>query len=209
MELISDNKKKLLTIEDDKLIYHRLFKNIIINRSEIRSVFYDEDTLGVLTYSGKIYSLRIGKLLYSERIKLEKVRELLSKEDILFTYVNKNEVSFIYILLFFNIIPRSLKEIWIFLAAIILIITVNIKFKYYTNTIIFNISANELEVIGRKRTLKYKREEIDKIQIIKTDMQHKTIIFKKNNKKYNIKILDTPYLIKNLNISLTKLFDGV
>lgn len=74
MALISDNEKKILCLEDDKLIYYGVFRKIIIKKSDIRSIFYDETTLGILLNSGKTYSLNINKFLFSERSKLEELR---------------------------------------------------------------------------------------------------------------------------------------
>lgn len=67
-------RKKILCLEDDKLIYYGVFRKIIIKKSDIRSIFYDETTLGILLNSGKTYSLNINKFLFSERSKLEELR---------------------------------------------------------------------------------------------------------------------------------------
>ena len=77
---------KILWLEDDKLIYHGIFRKIIIKKSDIRSLFYDKTTLEILLNNGKIYSLNINKLLFSERSKLEELRLNLNKENILFDY---------------------------------------------------------------------------------------------------------------------------
>ncbi|MFU7518132.1 hypothetical protein AB4668_20520, partial [Clostridium sp. HCS.1] len=59
MILKDDNHKDIILLDEEKLVYKRNFKKITINREEIRSVFYDEDILGVLTYRGKVYSWNI------------------------------------------------------------------------------------------------------------------------------------------------------
>nr|MDV4152371.1 hypothetical protein [Clostridium sp. AL.422] len=109
MRLKDDYGKEFLLLDEENLIYKRAIKKITIKRDEIRSVFYDESTLGVLTYSGRIYSFRITKLLFSERKKLEELRVELNKENILFDYINYRfdiinlPVLRIYTLMFFII----------------------------------------------------------------------------------------------------------
>ena len=70
MVLRDDYNRELLSIDKENLIYKNFFRKVKIKRIDIRSVFYRENVLGILTYSGKIYSFNIVKLLYSERDKL-------------------------------------------------------------------------------------------------------------------------------------------
>ena len=95
-----------LILDEKKLIYTKYLKRKTIKKEEIRSVFYDENILGILTYSGKIYSFNISRLLSTQRKRLEDLRVELNKENILFDYTNFIENS-MYPLLFigyFNII---------------------------------------------------------------------------------------------------------
>ena len=65
---------------------------------------------------------------------------------------------------------------------------------------------DELEIINRRNSLKYKRHEIDKIELKRYYDGITTIEFKKNENKHSISFKDTPYLIKIYDLSLVKLF---
>lgn len=208
MVIKDDYNKDFLILDEENLIYKRLFKKVKIKRSDIRSIFYGENILGVLTYSGKVYSFNIVKLLYSERYKLEDLRKELNKEKILFNYTSNIYNNYIYIIFIINPIMNNIRNIWGISMLILLIVFIFIA-KYYNRSIIFNIDKDELEVkIGRK-FLKYKRYEIDKIKIIKHTTRGNIINFFKNGNKYTLYFEDTPYLIKNYGVGLNKLFNIV
>ncbi|MDV4152714.1 hypothetical protein R0131_17945, partial [Clostridium sp. AL.422] len=78
--------------------------------------------------------------------------------------------------------------------------------KIIPNTV-YNIDRNEFEIIKSINIIKYKREEIDKINLIKINEKISLIEFKKNRKKYKLYFMQSPYLIKIYNLSLTKLFN--
>lgn len=213
MVLKDDYHKDMILIDEENLTYKRLLRKIIIKREDIRSIFYDECKLGILTYSGKIYSLNIVHLLFSERKKLEELRVELNKENILFNYTNCIENS-MYSLLgigYFNIINifiiQSNYSIIIKLFLVITIIFSFVLIKYLEETTIYNIDKEEVEVFTWKTTLKYKKYEIDKIKVMKVNDNLNSIVFKKNKNKYKLYFRENPYLIKIYNTSLTKLFN--
>jgi|GEM_PF-1865363 len=209
MILKDDYHKDIILLDEEKLVYKRKFKKITINREEIRSVYYDEYVLGVLTYSGKVYSLNIVGLLFSERKKLEDLRLELNKEAILFDYNNSrgnfNVLFYIcFYLNIFNFISKQKNSIKIVL--LIFIIALIIYGKRLLSSCAYNINTNQLEVIKDKNTIKYKKDEIDKINLIKSNENITIIEFQKNRKKYKLYFKNSPYLIKIYNTSLIKLF---
>lgn len=209
MWLKDDYGKELLLLDEENLIYRRKFRKITIKREEIRSVFYDEYILGVLTYSGKVYSLKIVALLFSERKKLEALRLELNKEEILFDYINsRGNLSVLFYICFFsnifNVISKQKNSIKIVL--LIFIIALIIYQKRLVSNCAYNINTNQLEVIKDKNTIKYKKDEIDKINLMKSNNNITIIEFQKNRKKYKLYFKNSPYLIKIYNTSLIKLF---
>lgn len=209
MILKDDYHKDMILLDEEKLIYKRKFKKITIKREEIRSVFYDEYILGFLTYSGKVYSLNIVALLFSERKKLEALRLELNKEEILFDYINsRGNLSVLFYICFFpnifNVISKQKNSIKIF--SLIFIIALIIYQKRLVSSCVYNINTNQLEVIKDKNTIKYKKEEIDKINLIRSNENITIIEFEKNRKKYKLYFRNNPYLIKIYNTSLIKLF---
>lgn len=209
MRLKDDYGREFILLDEENLIYRRKFKKITINREEIRSVYYDEYILGVLTYSGKVYSLNIVGLLFSERKKLEDLRLELNKEAILFDYNNSrgnfNVLFYIcFYLNIFNFISKQKNSIKIVL--LIFIIALIIYGKRLLSSCAYNINTNQLEVIKDKNTIKYKKDEIDKINLIKSNENITIIEFQKNRKKYKLYFKNSPYLIKIYNTSLIKLF---
>ena len=88
---------------------------------------------------------------------------------------------------------------FIFLRFLIKIIIPNV---------IYNINSNEIEIIIFKKIIKYKREEIDKINLIKINENINIIEFKKKRIKYELYFRESPYLIKIYNLSLIKLFNN-
>ena len=84
MKFKDDYGKDILILDEENLIYKGFLRRKTIKREDIRSVFYDENILGVLSYSGKIYSLNIVHLLFSERKKLEELRLKLSETNLFF-----------------------------------------------------------------------------------------------------------------------------
>lgn len=63
MVLKDDFNKELLIIDEETLIYKTCLRKIKIKRKDIRSIFYSENILAVLNYSGKIYCLIIQELI--------------------------------------------------------------------------------------------------------------------------------------------------
>ena len=210
MVLKDDYNKELFTIDEENLIYKGFFRKVKIKKSDIRSVFYGENILGILTYGGKIYSFNIVKLLYSERYKVENLRNELNKENIIFNYTKVDFSDYsIYFLIFMNPIINLIQNIFVGIITLIILLVFILLVKYYGNKVVFNIDKDELEVKRGKDIFKYKRDEIDKIRIIKHSTKGKSIEFKKNKNKYILNFEDTPYLIKNYNVSLNKLFNIV
>lgn len=214
MRLKDDYGKELLLLDEENLIYRRKFRKITIKRDEIRSVFYDEDIFGVLTYSGKIYSLKIVHLLFSERKKLEELRLELNKENILFDYGNyRNNMLYLPVLWFYpainNVIFRSNNTINFILDIIFLLglISFFIFRKNFIPNVIYNIDLCEFEIIKRKSILKYKKHEIDKIKLIRENTNSIYVELKKNRNRYKLYFKENPYLIKIYNLSLIKLFN--
>lgn len=212
MKFKDDYGKDILILDEENLIYKNFFRKIVIKRSDIRSVFYDEEILGILTYSGKIYSLVIRKLLFSERKRLDELRLEVSKENILFDYTNSlNSEMYLLFIVFFNIINimiiRPNYSIIIKLFLLILIIFLIVLIRKLEKTIIYNIDKEEIEIFTWKTTLKYKKYEIDKIKVMKVNNTINSIVFKKNKNNFKLYFRENPYLIKIYNTSLTKLFN--
>lgn len=209
MVLKNENNKVIIELNEDELIYKRFFRRIKIKKSNVRSVFYDESFLGILTYSGKIYSLNISSLLWSENGKLEELRKELNKENILFDYTNVKVIRsyFPFYLIFLPMLNVDLEiELKIILLLICIIGILYSKSMPRNNNTVFNIDKDELEIVRLKRLQKYKRHEIDKIELKRYFDEVTTIEFKKNENKFVIYFKDTPYLIKIYNLSLIKLF---
>lgn len=212
MRLKNDYGREFILLDEENLIYKNFFRKIVIKRSDIRSVFYNEEILGILTYSGKIYSLVIRKLLFSERKRLEELRLEVSKENILFDYTNSlNSEMYLLFIVFFNIINimiiRPNYSIIIKLFLLILIIFLIVLIRKLEKTIIYNIDKEEIEIFTWKTTLKYKKYEIDKIKVMKVNNTINSIVFKKNKNNFKLYFRENPYLIKIYNTSLTKLFN--
>lgn len=212
MRLKDDYGKEFILLDEENLIYRRRFRKITIKRSEIRSAFYDENILGILTYSGKIYSLNIVHLLFSERKKLEELRLELNKENILFDYtnyrfsVNNLPVLWAWTIMFFVIgnVDKFIYEVFVVLFFIFL----RLLIKVIIPNVIYNIDSNKIEIIIFKKIIKYKREEIDKINLIKINDNINIIEFKKKRIKYKLYFIKSPYLIKIYNLSLIKLLNN-
>ena len=209
MVLKNDYNKVIIQLTNDEFIYKSFFIRVKIKKADIRSVFYDDGYLGILAYSGRIYSLSLGPLLWSERNKLEDLRKELNKENILFDYTISRAMGkiFPYYIIF---IPMSnmIKDIRIsiIILSIYIIGVIYIKRIYIFSNTVFNIDKDELEIINRRNSLKYKRPEIDKIELKRYYDGITTIEFKKNENKHSISFKDTPYLIKIYDLSLVKLF---
>ena len=208
--ILNDNYERILIILDEEnLIYKGTFRKITIRREDIRSVFYDEELLGVLTYSGKIYSLKIDKLSVSEKEKLEQLRLVLNKENILFDYTNRM-IAIVSLPLFVFFMPISISFIIssrIIVAVLLIsifILYINVLKKVMPNNV-YNINSDEVEILRGKHTFKYKKQEIDKIKLIRGNNLN-TIEFKKNGNKYVMYFKEGKYLTKIYNLSLGELF---
>lgn len=210
MVLKDDYGKDILLVDKENLIYKRVFRKVTIKKSDIRSIFYDDVILGVLTYGGKIYSLNIKKLLFSERDKLEDLRVELNRENILFDYTNyRCSTATLPLCYFFLPMLINLGSI---INAMILVALIGFALFYIfykkglMTNIVFNIDKDEFEVLRGKHTYKYKKHEIDKIKVVR-NYNINIIEFKKNGNKYNINFKETPYFVKIYNNSITKLFN--
>ena len=208
MVLKSDYGKKLIELSEEEFIYKSGLRKVVIKRDNIRSIFHDNEILGILTYDGKIYSLSLGSLLFSERSKLEELRQELNKEKILFNYTNTNNGAYLMPIWFINIInitPSNYKYIMGIILIIILILL--LRYGRLLNTkVLFNIDKEQFEIIRRNKTIKYNKYEVDKLKFKKYNNQMYSIEFSKNKNKYNILFKDNPYLIKIYDVSLQKLF---
>lgn len=208
--ILNDNYERILIILDEEnLIYKGTFRKTTIKREEIRSVFYDEELLGVLTYSGKIYSLKIDKLSVSDKEKLEQLRVVLNKENILFDYTNRM-IAIVSLPLFVFFMPISIS--FIISSRIIVAVLLISIFIFYINVLkkvmpnnVYNINSDEVEILRGKHTFKYKKKEIDKIKLIRGHNLN-TIEFKKNGNKYVMYFKESKYLTKIYNLSLGELF---
>lgn len=121
----------------------------------------------------------------------------------MFNYTGANNIDYAFLAILINLIVNSFKSIWSIIILGIILVFIN---KYYRKIVIYNIDKDELEVIYRKKFLKYKRYELDKIEIKKLDIKCDVVKFLKDGKQYKLYIEKTPYLIKNYNISLKKFF---
>lgn len=208
--ILNDNNERILIILDEEnLIYKGTFRKTTIKREEIRSVFYDEELLGVLTYSGKIYSLKIDKLSVSDKEKLEQLRLVINKENILFDYTNRM-IAIVSLPLFVFFMPISIS--FIISSRIIVAVLLISIFIFYINVLkkvmpnnVYNINSDEVEILRGKHTFKYKKKEIDKIKLIRGHNLN-TIEFKKNGNKYVMYFKESKYLTKIYNLSLGELF---
>ncbi|TGY40924.1 hypothetical protein E5347_13785 [Clostridium sartagoforme] len=208
--ILNDNYERILIILDEEnLIYKGTFRKTTIKREEIRSAFYDEELLGVLTYSGKIYSLKIDKLSVSDKEKLEQLRLVLNKENILFDYTNRM-IAIVSLPLFVFFMPISIS--FIISSRIIVAVLLISIFIFYINVLkkvmpnnVYNINSDEVEILRGKHTFKYKKQEIDKIKLIRGHNLN-TIEFKKNGNKYVMYFKESKYLTKIYSLSLGELF---
>lgn len=208
--ILNDNYERILIILDEEnLIYKGTFRKTTIKREEIRSAFYDEELLGVLTYSGKIYSLKIDKLSVSDKEKLEQLRLVLNKENILFDYTNRM-IAIVSLPLFVFFMPISIS--FIISSRIIVAVLLISIFIFYINVLkkvmpnnVYNINSDEVEILRGKHTFKYKKQEIDKIKLIRGNNLN-TIEFKKNGNKYVMYFKESKYLTKIYKLSLGELF---
>lgn len=186
MELISDYGKTILAVNEEEITYKKLFKKCVIKKCDIRSMYYDEITLVILCYSGKIHSINITNLLFSERKKLEHLYSELNKENMLFN-IDKSYIrnTRLYWLVFF--IPRYSNS-YICLTLIIilsvLICTYTIEKKKYIGTF-YNLDKEEFEVLKNKQVIKIKRKDVEDIKIKEINWGSIVeIVYKKN--KYKI-----------------------
>ncbi|MBS5938696.1 hypothetical protein [Clostridium sp.] len=208
--ILNDNYERILIILDEEnLIYKGTFRKTTIKREEIRSAFYDEELLGILTYSGKIYSLKIDKLSVSDKEKLEQLRLVLNKENILFDYTNRM-IAIVSLPLFVFFMPISIS--FIISSRIIVAVLLISIFIFYINVLkkvmpnnVYNINSDEVEILRGKHTFKYKKQEIDKIKLIRGHNLN-TIEFKKNGNKYVMYFKESKYLTKIYSLSLGELF---
>lgn len=209
MVLKDDYGKQLIEINEEEFIYRRRLRKIFIKRSDIRSILYDNDFFGILTYKGKIYSLGIGSLLFSQRNKLEELRNLLNKENILFNYTkdnNKDRFSITSLIYFIMIFLGGDKDKLV-IAFMIILIVILIYQKIYETKVFFNLDKDEFEINRLKRTIRYGKDEVGKINLRKYYNEIYSIEFKKNKKKYEILFKGGPYLIKIYNLSLPTIFN--
>lgn len=211
MRIKNDYGKDILILDEENLIFKHFFGEKIIKREDIRSVSYDENTLGILNYNGKVYSINITSVLFSERKMIEELRLQINKENILFNYIRSMNyesslpITLMYIIMLFNLnfIDNEIYSI----LLIAFFITFIILTKKIRPRVIYNIDKEEVEIFTWKTTLKYKKYEIDKIKVMKVNENLNSIVFKKNKNNFKLYFRENPYLIKIYNTSLTKLFN--
>ncbi len=195
MVLLSDYGRVILEVNEEEIIYKKLFKKYIIKKCDIRSIYYDELTLAILSYDGKVYSLNITNLLFSERKKLEKLHSELNKENILFNFDKKYIAnSGLYWLLIF--IPRYHNLTWIIILAVLICIYTIEKNKYIGT--FYNLDKEEFEVLKNNKVIKIKRKDIEDVKIKKSNWDNVVeIVYEK--RKYKIFIRE--------NINYKKLYN--
>lgn len=211
MRIKNDYGKDMLILDEENLIFKHFFGKKIIKREDIRSVFYDENTLGILNYNGKVYSINITSVLFSERKMIEELRLQINKENILFNYIRSMNyesslpITLMYIIMLFNLnfIDNEIYSI----LLIAFFITFIILTKKITPRVIYNIDTNEVEVFKWRKNLKYKREELDKIKLKKISEYASVVEFINNKKKYKLYFMGNSQLTKIYNTSLNELFN--
>ncbi|NLL29780.1 MAG: hypothetical protein GX258_01725 [Clostridiales bacterium] len=207
MVLKNNYGKEFIIVDDKEFIYNGRLRKRTIKKSDIRSVFYDDRILGVLTYRGKVYSFSLKPLLSSERSRLEELRQELAKENILFNYTRATTDEFFIYFLLINSILTNWGRLLIQVLFLVLIIILFICKSHFYTKIVFNIDKDQFEIIRRNSTIKYKKYEIDKINFRKYTNKIYIIEFDKDRKKYNFLFKENPYLIKIYNTSFAKLFN--
>lgn len=211
MIIKNDYGKDMLILDEENLIFKHFFGEKIIKREDIRSVFYDENTLGILNYNGKVYSINITAVLFSERKMIEELRLQINKENILFNYIRSMNyesslpITLMYIIMLFNLnfIDNEIYSI-LFIAFFIIFIILTKKIR---PRVIYNIDTNEVEVFKWRKNLKYKREELDKIKLKKISEYASVVEFINNKKKYKLYFMGNSQLTKIYNTSLNELFN--
>ena len=209
MFLKDDYNKKMFILDDQNLIYKGKFRKKTIRRKDIRSVFYDEDRMGILTYDGKIYSFNIIKLLFSERRKLKVLREELNKENILFDYDNYRfdiiNISLVwgYVML---VSARTIHQLFYQAIAVLIFVPSMFLIKNILPRAFYNIDKGEFEIIKFRNNFKYKKGDIDKIELERINQNITSIQFKKDGSKYKMYFRENQYLKRIYNLSLIKLF---
>ncbi len=211
MRIKNDYGKDMLILDEENLIFKHFFGKKIIKREDIRSVFYDENTLGILNYNGKVYSINITAVLFSERKMIEELRLQINKENILFNYIRSMNyesslpITLMYIIMLFNLnfIDNEIYSI-LFIAFFIIFIILTKKIR---PRVIYNIDTNEVEVFKWRKKLKYKREELDKIKLKKISEYASVVEFINNKKKYKLYFMGNSQLTKIYNTSLNELFN--
>ena len=199
----------MLILDEQNFIYKGKFRRKTIKREDIRSVFYDEDRLGILTYSGKIYSFNIIRLLFSERRKLKELRREINKENILFDYDNYRfdilniSIIWAYVML---VSARSINQLFYQAIAVIIFIPILFLIKNILPRTIYNIDKGEFEIYKFRNNFNYKKYEIDKIELEKINQNITSIAFKKDGSKYKMYFRENQYLKRIYNLSLIKLF---
>lgn len=222
MELKNKFETIIVRLDKEKLIYKKFLSTKIIKRNEIRSVFYNDTTLGILTYNGEIHSINIQVLLEEDINKLEELRLELNKENIIFDYTNfSNKImkfpllilQYSFIINIFSIISNKISDNTVdyyniiptaSLAVGIIIYYILIK-RLILNTTVYNIEKNEVEIFKSKGVIKYNRNEIDKVDILNLNERINTVVFYKGRRKYRIKFTDNKYVMKIYNTSLNEL----
>ena len=210
MRIRNDYGKDMLILDEEKLIFKHFFGEKIIKRSDIRSVFYDENILGILNYNGKVYSINITPVLFSQRKMIQELRLQLNKENILFNYIRSMNyesslaTTLIYFIIFpsISILNNNIYPLFLVSLYIMFIILIN----KLIPRIFYNIDTNEVEVFKWRKKIKYKREELDKVKLKKINEYTSVVEFIKNKKKYKLYFMGNSQLSKIYNTSLKELF---
>ncbi|GAA0083889.1 hypothetical protein UT300007_03280 [Clostridium sp. CTA-7] len=185
MVLLSDYGRVILEVNEEEIIY----KKRVIKKCDIRSLYYDENILAILCYNGKVHSLNMNSLLFSERKKLEYLYSELNKENMLFN-IDKRYIgnTGLYWLLFF--IPRYSNSYicltWIIILSV-LICTYIIEKKKYVGTF-YNLDKEEFEVLKNDKVIKIKRKDVEYIKIKEINLGSIVeIVYKKSKYKMFIR----------------------
>lgn len=105
-------------------------------------------------------------------------------------------------------VMNSVRSIKLQIAVFVFMVLITYIYStYLINNVVFNIDKDEFEIFRGKNIFKYKRHEIDKINIKKYYQGINNIEFKKNGNRYTMFFKENHHLIKIYDISLLKLFN--
>lgn len=109
MIIKSDYDKILLELDDEELIIHKFFKRTHIRRSNIRSAYYKDNFLYILTNDNKYYYKNLATMKFSQLNNLEVIVNEINKDKFIFFFPNGNTVSLIFCIpMYINIIMNNI-----------------------------------------------------------------------------------------------------